>query len=76
MSPNVPALPHQLTSKRFMPANHSATRTTLTTPSRTSTAQANHRGTAPFTIMAPTPTRNSRRSAVGSSTLPSSDTWP
>ena len=72
---NVPALPNQVTSMRRAP---SAARTSVAPPtsiSRTSTTTANQTGTEPSIRMPPAPTKNSRRSATGSRTLPSSDTW-
>ena len=75
ISASVPALPHQDTSTRFMPRAVRMTMAAPTTTSRARTSNENHSGAAPSIMMPPTPTMNSRRSAVGSSTLPSSLTW-
>ena len=72
----MPALPNQVTSIRLAPSRASVTTATDTKISRAITAQQNQAGAAPPTTMIPpTPTKKSRRSAIGSSTLPRLDTW-
>ena len=74
--PKVPALPNQVTSMRRAPSSGEARWwPPATSTSRTSTASANQTGTEPSMMMPPTPTKNSSRSATGSSTLPSVETW-
>ena len=76
ISARVPALPHQETSTRFMPRSGEDDHGRPDEqPPATRTSSENHSGAAPSIMMPPTPTMNSRRSAVGSSTLPSSLTW-
>ena len=76
MSANVAALPYQVTSMRVAPRAARLSVPMATAASRTSTAMANQSGTDPSMMIEPTPTKNSRRSATGSRTLPTLDTWP
>ena len=75
ISAKAPALPNQVTSMRAAPIAARASVAPATSTSRTRTATANQIGIEPSMRMAPIPTKKSRRSATGSSTLPSSDTW-
>ncbi len=74
---NVPALPNHVTSMRLAPMAARPMVAAETKTSRAMTIQQNHTG-APggsTSRMPAMPTKNSSRSATGSSTLPSVDTW-
>ena len=60
---------------RAAPSEASSSTAADTTTSRASVATPNHNGTAPWTVMAMTAVTTSTRSATGSSTLPTVDTW-
>ncbi len=77
ISRNVANLPHQLTSMRGMWNTSVATAIIApTSTSRMTMAQQNHSGAAPATMMPNRATMNSKRSTVGSKTLPNSLTCP
>ena len=75
MRAKVPALPTQRTSIRAAPSEASRRTAPDTTTSRARVATPNHTGTAPWTVMAMTAVTTSTRSATGSRTLPTVDTW-
>ncbi len=75
MSPKVPALPTHKTSILWAPRAASSNTAAETRTSRTTVSRPNHNGTAPTTMTEITAVPTSTRSAVGSRTLPSVDTW-
>ena len=75
ISPKVPALPAHWTSTRRPPAAATARNPTATRTSRLMATTATHVGMAWTTTIVMAATASSSRSAVGSSTLPSLDTW-
>ena len=75
MRPKAPALPAHCTSMRRAPRTARATTAADTSASLTATARPTQRGAEPSTRMATTAAPSRTRSAVGSSTLPTVDTW-
>ena len=72
---SVPAFPAHCTSMRRAPSAASTSTATEMPTSRTIVAHPIQAGTAPSTRMAITPAARSTRSAAGSSTFPTVDTW-
>src|ERR1700688_1094309 len=75
MSPKSPASPTHSTSIRSAPRLASSSTAADTSTSRVIVTTPNHSGTAPFTITETTAVPTRIRSAVGSSTLPTVETW-
>ncbi len=75
MSPKVPALPTHKTSMRSAPREARRSTAAETSTSRITVSRPNHSGTAPATMTEITAVATRIRSAVGSRTLPTVDTW-